>query len=162
MSSASFSKVPHGNDAILRLIAGFKLVKAASLLAVTFGAFELVHPSKAQVAREWLYVLQPSHHYLSHALAKILSVKPHTLELVGVATGMYAALFLVEGYGLWRERLWAEYLTTGITLSFIPLEVYELVEKQSVAKIGVIVVNIAIVMYLVLRLRRDHRWPFRR
>jgi uncharacterized membrane protein (DUF2068 family) len=48
-----------------------------------------------------------------------------------------------------------------ITTSFIPLEIYELVEHRSWQKVGVVVVNVLIVLYLVRRLRREGHWPFR-
>ncbi len=62
--------------------------------------------------------------------------------------------------GLARKQVWTEYLTTIITASFVPLEVYEIVEHGSALKIAAIGVNLAIGVYLVLRLRRDGRWPF--
>ena len=44
----------------------------------------------------------------------------HTLRIVSLS---YAAIFSVEGIGLWMEKRWAEWLTTIITASLIPLEV---------------------------------------
>ena len=70
------------------------------------------------------------------------------------------SVFLVEGVGLMLRRGWAEVLTTVITVSFIPLEIYELVKHESWMKIGVILVNALIVVYLVRRLRREGHWPF--
>jgi uncharacterized membrane protein (DUF2068 family) len=59
------------------------------------------------------------------------------------------------------RKVWGEYVSSILTASFIPLEIYELVEKASWIKALVIAVNVAIVVYLVLRLRRDGHWPFR-
>jgi uncharacterized membrane protein (DUF2068 family) len=70
---------------------------------------------------------------------------------VGVGSLVYALLFLVEGYGLLRRRVWAEYLTIVITTSFIPLEVYELTHGKSTSKLIVLIANIAVVVYLVVR-----------
>ena len=63
-------------------------------------------------------------------------------------------LELVEGTGLWLDQLWAEYLTVIATSLLIPVEVYELVRHPSVWKAGGILVNIAIVAYLIRLLRR--------
>ena len=52
--------------------------------------------------------------------------------------------------------------TAIITTSFIPLEIYELIEHESWMKIGVILLNALIVVYLVRRLRREGHWPFHR
>jgi uncharacterized membrane protein (DUF2068 family) len=61
----------------------------------------------------------------------------------------YAALNAVESFGLWRMRRWAEYLSAIATSVFLPLEIYELIDRVTVFRIGTLIVNIAIVVYLV-------------
>src|SRR5262249_30369502 len=92
----------------------------------------------------------------------IVDMSPHTRLVIAIATLIYAALFFVEGIGLLLDKLWAEYLTTIITTSFVPIEIYEVIEHASMAKAAVTVVNIGVVIYLVWRLRRDGHWPFRK
>jgi len=66
---------------------------------------------------------------------------------------LYAALRYVEGLGLiWRQR-WAAYVTVIATAAFIPLEVVELTRRVSWPKLVVIAMNVAVVWYLVARLR---------
>jgi len=65
----------------------------------------------------------------------------------------YAAVLLTEGIGLLMAQRWAEYLTIVITASLIPLEVYELVRHTNVTRVTVLVVNLAIVIYLIVRVR---------
>jgi uncharacterized membrane protein (DUF2068 family) len=72
----------------------------------------------------------------------------------------YAAVFLTEGIGLLLRRRWAEWLTVFVTASFIPFEVYELAERWGPVKVIALVVNVAIVVYL-LRLRLGARSPAR-
>jgi uncharacterized membrane protein (DUF2068 family) len=62
-----------------------------------------------------------------------------------------------EGTGLWLDQLWAEYLTVIATSLLLPFEVYELVSRPSFWKVGGIVVNVAIVVYLAYLLRRRVR-----
>ncbi len=69
----------------------------------------------------------------------------------------YGLLELVEGTGLWLDRLWAEYLTVVATSLLIPFEVYELVRHPSALKAGGIAVNLLIVAYLAHLLRRRLR-----
>jgi len=69
----------------------------------------------------------------------------------------YGGLELVEGTGLWLDQLWAEYLTVIATSLLIPLELYELVRHPTALKAGGLVVNLAIVAYLVRLLRRRRR-----
>ncbi len=77
-----------------------------------------------------------------------------TLLITGVAAIGYGLIELVEGVGLWLDRLWAEYLTVIATSVLIPVEAYELVRKPTLLKAGGIAVNVAIVAYLAWMLQR--------
>jgi uncharacterized membrane protein (DUF2068 family) len=146
--------VPRRSDRVIRLIGAFKLVKAALLIAVGIGALSMAgDPAIADT----VHAVRPSAHFINDMLGKILDVPPQHLRVLGVGSLVYAVIFLIEGYGLLRRRRWAEYLTTIITISFIPIEVYEMVEKGSVLKAAVIVINIAVVIYLIWRLRQENR-----
>ena len=73
--------------------------------------------------------------------------------MYGIIALAYGALEGAEGYGLWRRRRWGEYLTVLATsLLFIP-EIWELTHKASPLKVGALLVNIAVVAYLIFRLR---------
>jgi uncharacterized membrane protein (DUF2068 family) len=143
------------SDTALVLIGVFKLMKAALLVLVAVGAF-------SKGVRHWIEQGQPSNHYLREAIAKVTNASPHALHLVEFAALFYAALFTVEGLGLIARRTWAEYFTTILTISFIPLEIYEMVERGTWLKAGVIAVIVGIVIYLVIRLKHDGRWPWKR
>jgi uncharacterized membrane protein (DUF2068 family) len=95
-------------------------------------------------------------------IARVSSLRVHELIEIGVGSLLYAAVFAVEGIGLLLRKGWAEVMTVIITTSFIPLEIYELVEHPSWAKVLVIVVNVFVVAYLMRRLRREGHWPFHR
>jgi uncharacterized membrane protein (DUF2068 family) len=82
-------------------------------------------------------------------LNKLFSLRSSTLHLVGLGVIGYALLEGVEAVGLWWQKRWAEYLTLIATALFIPLEVYEIVHKLSPLKIIALIVNAAIVVYLL-------------
>ena len=86
-------------------------------------------------------------------LDKLFTLKSTTLTLVGVGIAAYAVLEGVEAVGLWFQRRWAEYLTFIATAVFLPLEVYELSHRPTPLKIVALVINLAIVVYL-LRAKR--------
>jgi uncharacterized membrane protein (DUF2068 family) len=67
---------------------------------------------------------------------------------VRLLTLTYAAVFAIEGVGLWMQRRWAEWLTTIITASLIPLELWEMIHKPSIGAGLVILANSLIVGYL--------------
>jgi uncharacterized membrane protein (DUF2068 family) len=76
------------------------------------------------------------------------------VKIFAFAAVGYGLLELVEGVGLWLDKLWAEYLTVIATSLLVPLEVYELVRKPGPLKAAGIAVNVLIVVYLARRLHR--------
>jgi uncharacterized membrane protein (DUF2068 family) len=147
--------VKASHSRLLRLIALFKLVKAALLIAVGVGALKLIHKDVAGAVEHWVELLRldPNNHYIDTALEKASNLTPDKIKELGLGSMVYAGLFLTEGIGLWLEKRWAEWLTVIITSSLIPLEIYEIYRHPTAIKIAVLLINIAIVAYLVYRIR---------
>jgi uncharacterized membrane protein (DUF2068 family) len=141
---------------ILRVIAVFKFLKAALLIAAGIGALHLVNKDVAQYADNVVsrFHLDPGNRYVGRALARVSDVTPRRLHEVGAVAFVYAALFLIEGVGLWSMKRWGEWVTVIITGSLLPFEVYELYRRASLTKAGVLVLNAVILLYLISRLRR--------
>lgn len=89
----------------------------------------------------------------THELNGLLNSRGDTLHLVGVALAAYALLEGVEAVGLWMQKRWAEYLTLVATTLLLPLEIWELSRSVSVLKVVALVVNLAVIAYL-LRAKR--------
>ena len=144
------------NSATLLLIGLFKLLKGISLLAVGVGALRFLHRDLAHSIEHWVNVLgvDPDNRHVHALLSRAFRVTPHQLKALSAGTFIYAALFLTEGTGLVMRRRWAEYLTIITTGGLVPLEVYEIAHHVTPIKIGVLILNIAIVAYLVVRVRR--------
>jgi uncharacterized membrane protein (DUF2068 family) len=86
-------------------------------------------------------------------LGKLLSVRSAALDLVLITALAYFILELVEAIGLWHEKRWAEYLTAVATSGLLPLEILELTKRITVIRVGALVINIAIVVWLLYRKR---------
>jgi|SRR5271156_270949 len=144
-------------DQMIRLIAVFKLLKAGLLIALGVGAFQLLHQDLGSVLERWIEALRldPGQHYLDVALAKASDVSPAQIRQVGVGSFIYAALFLTEGLGLWLRKRWAEWLTVILTSSLVPVEIYEIHRHPSWAKVAVLALNVAIVVYLIYHMRKQ-------
>jgi uncharacterized membrane protein (DUF2068 family) len=97
--------------------------------------------------------LQPSHHGLVGRLDELFSLSKGTLHLVGAGLAVLAVVEGIEAVGLWYQRRWAEYLTLVVTALLVPLEVYELTATVSWFKVVALVVNLAIIVYLLLAKR---------
>ena len=143
------------NDRLIRLIAVFKFVKGGLLIALGIGVFNLLHKDIAGAVEHWIEALRldPGDHFLNAALAKASNVSPEQIKKIGLGSFLYAGLFLTEGTGLWLRKRWGEWLTVILTSSLIPVEIYEIYRHLSVLKFGVLAVNVAIVAYLIFRIR---------
>lgn len=147
----------HGRG--LLLIAAFKLLKGFALLAVGIGALKLLHKDVAAVVEHWINIFQvdPHSHYIQLLLAKLSIVGDRRLKELSVGTFIYSAIFFTEGIGLALRKRWAEYFTIITTSSLLPIEIYELFKHASIGKGVALVINLAIVAYLVCELRRTRK-----
>jgi uncharacterized membrane protein (DUF2068 family) len=141
----------------LRMIAVFKFVKALFVIATGFGLLRFYDPR----VTAWLFRLSHELPYgfeqrlVRDAMAFLSGMSPRRIQLMAAATFIYAALFLVEGVGLWLGLVWAEVLTIVATSSLIPVEIFEIHRHPTIVRVLVLVANVAIAGYLVWRLRRE-------
>jgi uncharacterized membrane protein (DUF2068 family) len=90
---------------------------------------------------------------LLHDFNQLFTLESSKLRLAGLGIAAYAALEGAEAIGLWWQKRWAEYLTFIATTALLPLEIYELSHKVSPFKVIALIVNLAIVVYLLLAKR---------
>jgi uncharacterized membrane protein (DUF2068 family) len=141
----------------LRIIAAFKLLKALALIAVGIGALKLLHKDTAAIVEHWVNVFRvdPHNHFINQLLEKLSILDDRRLKELSIGTFIYAGVFLVEGVGLALKKRWAEYFTIITTSSFLPIEIYEVARRVSGGKILALVINLAVVVYLIVELRRS-------
>lgn len=146
------------DDRLVRLIALFKLLKSALLIAVGMGALHLLHKDVASVMENLVttFGLDPGNRYVDKALQKSANLTPQQIKSFGVVSFIYAGLFLTEGIGLWMVKRWAEWFSVIITTSLIPVEAYEIYRHPSAIKCLVLILNITVVGYLLYRIRNEH------
>ena len=139
----------------LRVIAVFKFLKAASLIALSIGVFRTMHQDIGIRLEHWVRAmhLDPGNRHIETFLTRVSNLSPAQVKKLGLVGLVYAGLFLVEGTGLWLQRRWGEWATVVITGLLVPVEVYEIFRHPTVVKILVLLVNIAVVAYLVYRIR---------
>ncbi len=137
------------------LIAGFKLLKCVLLLVVGLGLLKLMHAEIATLFSQLLEILHldADSRALHTLVLKVDALQPQNVLTVGLVSLTYAGLLLTEGLGLWFERAWAAYLTVISTSLLIPFELYEIVQRITVLRIGVLLLNLVIVLYLISQLK---------
>ena len=144
---------------ILRLIAVERIVRGILLFAA--GIYLLFHLTSdfGRLSERVIRAIEldPRRPFLHRIVDYLHHLHASQVRVLALGALGYGVLELVEGTGLWLDQLWAEYLTVIATSLLIPVEVYELVHRPSVWKAGGLIVNIAIVAYLVHVLRRRRR-----
>jgi uncharacterized membrane protein (DUF2068 family) len=156
LGAAPKTKPAREGTTTLLLIALFKLIKGLLLIAVGVGAIKLLHRDVAETVTKWINFLRvdPDNRLIHSLLNRVFQVSPNQLKALSVGTFVFAGLYLTEGTGLLLRKRWAEYFTLITTAGLIPLEIYEIARHLTAAKIIVLAVNAAIVVYLVVRVRR--------
>ena len=157
---------PHGRerDRVLTLIALFKFVKAVTLIALGLGALQLIRSDIRDQANAMFEALGQSVDVVPvlKLLRQIGALAPRSLRLVGAGAFLYAALFITEGVGLWRQKRWAEYLTVVATSSFVPFEIFEITRRLTLPRVAAFTMNVLVVLYLIYRLRHPTNWQIAR
>ncbi|HEX4146489.1 MAG TPA: DUF2127 domain-containing protein [Pirellulales bacterium] len=143
-------------DRTLRLIAVLKLLEGFLILATAFGVLKLLHHDVAGIATDWIAALRidPENEHIHLLLAKLSILDDHRLKQISAGSFVYAALSLTEGLGLQFKKRWAEFVTVIATGFLIPVEIHELILHASLPKAIVFAINVAVVAYLIVRLRQ--------
>ncbi len=154
------SKHSTGSDRIgLKAIGILKLISGTTALAAGIGLFGVINHDPAKSAERLIehFGLDPQNHLIHALLAKLTGIDPKQLRAVAAGTFFYAALHAVEGAGLIMGFHWAEYLVVFATGSLVPFEIYEIARKPTLLRIGLLILNLAIVAYLIYALRSDRK-----
>lgn len=148
-----------GHERGLLLVGLFKLSKAIFFTAVGAGALDLVNKNISDVVLSVIDALRidPERRFVGILMEHVGLIQPHDLRRAGILSFLYAMVCVVEGTGLMLEKRWAEYFTVILTACGLPWESYELMEKYSPYKVGLLVINLAVLLYLlwILKKRRE-------
>jgi len=134
----------------LRAVASVEFLKGLVVLLAGFGVLSLVHRDAWDVAEsflEWLHI-SPEAHYAQVFLNLADQVTDTKLWAVAIGGLTYSTLRFFEAYGLWRERAWAEWLALISGAIYLPFEIYELIRRPDLVRLGIFLVNLAVVLYM--------------
>jgi len=148
------------DEAALRAVITYKWVKGvvqlllAGALALTF-AFGL----DDDLGR-W------AHEFRNHSTRAYAVVLGRVLERATTPRGMHITLLAllvdgvvtcIEGWALQRRRPWGAWLVVAVSGSLLPFEVYELFHHFRWIRLVVLLVNLAVVLFLIAHARAQSR-----
>lgn len=159
MKSTNAQQTDHTGDKGLLLIGIFKIVKAVFFVGLGFGALHFLKHDLVQTIQRIVDSrgFDSENHFVSLVIDKAELITHHRLRQMALGTFAYAALATVEGIGLMRRKVWAEYLTLWLSISFLPWELYEIVAHANWWRFAVLATNLLIVAYLVWIIQRKKK-----
>jgi uncharacterized membrane protein (DUF2068 family) len=140
----------------LMLVGLFKMSKALFFGALAAGTLHLVHDNVGDMVMKAIDVLRvdPEGKLASLLMDKADMIGNHQIRQAGMLSLGYACLCLVEGTGLMMQKVWAEYFTIVLTAGMLPYEVYEIVDHFSWFKVGLMMLNVLVLLYLLWLVRK--------
>lgn len=150
---------PLARFGMLRTIALYKLLKVIILLLAAWGEVRLHDATLAARILSWVSARPHGleHDLVTRGIEWFSGLSEERVHQVRLITLTYAAVFAVEGIGLWLQRRWAEWLTVVITASLVPLELWELIHRPSLGASLVLLANCLIVGYLIWHVSTHHK-----
>jgi uncharacterized membrane protein (DUF2068 family) len=142
----------HSHRAGLRTVAFLEALKG---FAALFGAYFIVRMIRHDVDFEeaaehvlFFFHISPRHHLTRQFLEAAHHLSGASIaSIFGIAIA-YATLRFLEGYGLWKQRVWAEWLAIVSGCIYIPFEVKNLVRHPNQFHLVVLTINILVVLYI--------------
>ena len=135
----------------LLLIAVYKGLLTLFFVALGVGVLHLRHKDIDDVISnigEWLR-FSPESKFVNFLYDRASLINDPLLRRLGILAFSYAGLSLAEGIGLYLEKAWGEYMTLIITASFLPWEVFEVFHRLTWIRVGLLVVNFLVFIYLL-------------
>jgi uncharacterized membrane protein (DUF2068 family) len=134
----------------LRSIAFFEAAKGALVLAAVCGLLSLRNTDLHAATDAFLlkHGINPETHYMRLFIEGVARATNHHVGEIAALGFAYAAIRFVEGYGLWREKHWAEWFAVISAGLYLPLELTHFGRHPSLFNAGVILVNMLIILYL--------------
>lgn len=141
-----------GHKKGLRTVAVIEAVKGVLAIAGSLFFLEIIRKNVdlEDAAENLLYYLHiDPDRRLSHAFVMMAGkVMDANVALVLTLALVYSAARFIESYGLWRQRVWGEWMAIISGAIYLPLELYKLIQHPTWIHWTILLVNIAVVLYI--------------
>jgi len=157
-------EVPRGrllrDRVLMRLLAAERFLRGLLLLAAAYGVwkFKDVQQGWSQILEHELPLLRPiaqqigwniDNSALLSTIERLFKLSHGALNWIAVGLLAYAALEIIEAVGLWLMKRWGEYFAVIATSIFLPLEIRDVIDKVTVLRVVILIINIAAVVWLL-------------
>ena len=143
----------------LRSIAVFEGVKGALALAAACGIISLRHTDLHAATSAFLlrHGINPERRYTHMFVESVANATHYHVGAVVAFALAYSTIRLVEGYGLWHGKHWAEWFAVISASLYLPLEFQHHAHHVTLINAGIICFNVAIVLYMARLLNKQRK-----
>lgn len=144
---------------VLRGIATLELAKGLIVLGAAAALIFIVQRDNSDIGQAVLHLLHisPDHHFARVFLRWSDKLQDEKTSVLAAAASVYSGLRLIEAYGLWNARVWAEWIALLSASIYVPFEALSFARKPSWFHVGVLAVNLAIIAYMAFLRISEHR-----
>lgn len=149
---------------IMRFFAFERVIRGLLIVAAAYGVwrFSAHRGSIERVFDKDIPLLRPlasqvgwdlDNSHIVENIRHVFTIKSSTLTWFAAGLLAYAIIELIEAVGLWMLQRWGEYFAVVATSFGLPFEIYELTEKITVLRVGALIINVGLVVYLLVSKR---------
>ena len=137
----------------LRTVAIVEALKGCLALLAAYAFIHMIrHDVDFEDAAEhilFFFHINPYRHRLSEQFLRAADKVSNTsIAMIMSIALAYATLRFLEGYGLWKQRAWAEWLAIVSGCVYLPFEIYKLVRHPNELHWIILGINIIVVLYI--------------
>jgi uncharacterized membrane protein (DUF2068 family) len=134
----------------LRAVASFEAAKGAAVLGLGI-VLLFVHSHAEDFTWNLLYHLHidPDKRLAQALMNAAEKLSDARLLTIASAVVSYSTVRFVEAWGLWNRRVWAEWFALLSGCLYLPWECLKLAERVDWERAGVLIINVAIVVYML-------------
>jgi uncharacterized membrane protein (DUF2068 family) len=134
----------------LRAVASVEFLKGVIGIGVAIALLVLRHKDVWDVADKLLEFLRinTDRHFAQVLLDFADQVTEGQLSTLAALAFTYSGIRFLEAYGLWKTRIWGEWLAIFSGLVYLPFEVRALVHRSTPFRWAALIINLALVAYV--------------
>lgn len=134
----------------LRTVASVEFLKGVIGIAVAVALLVLRHKDVWDVADNLLEFLRinTDRHFAQVLLDFADQVTEGQLSTLAALAFTYSGIRFLEAYGLWKTRIWGEWLAIFSGLVYLPFEVRALLQRSTPFRWAALIINLALVAYV--------------
>lgn len=156
----SYAASEHGRHAqVLRAVASLELVKGLAVFIAGCSVLFLIHKDPWDIVNNFLrmFHVNPDWRFSQLLLDWADRLTDSQLWTVAAFSFLYSTLRFIEGYGLWRARIWAEWFALISGAVYLPFEIYAIHKHPNLFHGMLLLISVGIILYMAYLRSTSHR-----